>query len=587
VGDVSPAAVVAVLLVTAATVGLGAFGLRLSRTTSDFYVASRAIGPRWNASAIGGEYLSAASFLGVAGLVLAAGTDMLWFPVGYTAGYLVLLVLVAAPLRRSGAYTLPDFAEARLESTRVRFAASLLVVGIGWLYLVPQLQGAGLALRAVTGAPSWAGAVLVAAVVVLNVVAGGMRSITLVQAFQYWLKLTAICVPLFAVLLVWHGDGSPSPARAGPPVTREATTSTLAERTAVTADVVTRVVVQGSVDGAVVDGPLELQAGRRYDLAGGTRVSLSAATPVPHAVQTPAADGASWLQPLSGASGRSHPLYATYSVVLALFFGTMGLPHVLVRFYTNPEGRAARRTTLVVIALLGGFYLFPPLYGALGRVYAPDLLLTGRTDTVVLLLPSRVVPGLLGRLLSALTTAGAFAAFLSTSSGLVMSVAGVLHQDLFGRRRRSARRQLPESLRGFRTATVVGIGVPLGLSALSGALSLADTVGLAFAVAASTFCPLLVLGIWWRGLTRTGALAGLAVGGGCASVAVVITMVAGVRPGWVGALLAQPAAWTVPVAFAVMVGGSLLTPSARPPHVVRTMVRLHAPEDVDVDRRPP
>ena len=140
------ASVVAVLLVTTATLAVGAFGLRLSRTTSDFYVAGRAITPGWNASAISGEYLSAASFLGVAGLVLTAGTDMLWFPVGYTAGYLVLLVLVAAPLRRSGAYTLPDFAEARLESARVRTAASLLVVGIGWLYLIPQLQGAGLAL---------------------------------------------------------------------------------------------------------------------------------------------------------------------------------------------------------------------------------------------------------------------------------------------------------------------------------------------------------------------------------------------------------------------------------------------------------
>ncbi len=99
---------------------IGTFGLRVSRTTSDFFVASRTVSPRLNASAIGGEYLSAASFLGVAGLVLAYGADMLWYPVGLTAGYLVLLVLVAAPLRRSGAYTLPDFAEARLGSRRVR-----------------------------------------------------------------------------------------------------------------------------------------------------------------------------------------------------------------------------------------------------------------------------------------------------------------------------------------------------------------------------------------------------------------------------------------------------------------------------------
>ena len=143
----------AIVLVCLVTLGVGAFGLRLSRTTSDFYVAGRAVTPYRNASAIGGEYLSAASFLGIAGLVYSSGFDMLWFPVGYTVGYVVLLVLVAAPLRRSGAYTLPDFAEARLESTRIRLLSSVLVVGIGWLYLLPQLQGAGLALQVVTGAP--------------------------------------------------------------------------------------------------------------------------------------------------------------------------------------------------------------------------------------------------------------------------------------------------------------------------------------------------------------------------------------------------------------------------------------------------
>ena len=117
----------AVLLVSVATIAIGSVGLRLSRTTSDFYVASRAVSAPWNASAIGGEYLSAASFLGVAGLVLAGGVDMLWFPLGYTTGYLVLLVLVAAPLRRSGAYTLPDFAQSRLVSWEVRLVSSVLV----------------------------------------------------------------------------------------------------------------------------------------------------------------------------------------------------------------------------------------------------------------------------------------------------------------------------------------------------------------------------------------------------------------------------------------------------------------------------
>src|SRR5689334_25312883 len=133
----------AIVAVTLITVAIGFYGLRLARTTSDFLVASRMVSPTWNAAAIGGEYLSAASFLGVAGLVLKHGVDALWYPVGFAAGYLALLLFVAAPLRRSGAFTLPDFCQLRLRSTVLRKLATLFVLVIGWLYLVPQLRGAG------------------------------------------------------------------------------------------------------------------------------------------------------------------------------------------------------------------------------------------------------------------------------------------------------------------------------------------------------------------------------------------------------------------------------------------------------------
>src|SRR5690349_21442289 len=207
-------AITAVAVVSLATAIIGFYGLRISRTTGDFYVASRTVRPWWNASAIGGEYLSAASFLGVAGLILLTGTDALWFPVGYTAGYLMLLLFVAAPLRRSGAYTIPDFTEARLQSKAVRRVTSLVVVAVGWLYIVPQLQGAGLTIRISTGLPSWVGSIAVVAVVCVTVVAGGMRSITFVQAFQYWLKLTALAVPVVYLLLNQSGGGSPVLAEA-------------------------------------------------------------------------------------------------------------------------------------------------------------------------------------------------------------------------------------------------------------------------------------------------------------------------------------------------------------------------------------
>jgi Na+(H+)/acetate symporter ActP len=561
--------VAAVAVVIAATAGLGAWTMRFSRTTSDFLVASRSVSTVWNASAIGGEYLSAASFLGIAGLVMAYGADMLWYPVGFVAGYVVLLLLVAAPLRRSGAYTLPDFAEMRLRSHTARSAAGVLVVLIGWLYLLPQLQGAGLTLRTVTGAPRWAGPALVAGVVCANVVAGGMRGVTFVQAFQFWLKMTAIAIPALVLVAVWHGRGTPLTA---PHLPRFASATTVDVRSAVAVDVSHPVTVraQGRVDGRRYGGPLRLTTGR-HEVAAGTELGFPAGADVPHVTSVPAVTDAQWALPLH--DGTGHPLYATYSLILATFLGTMGLPHVLVRFYTNPDGRSARRTTLAVVALLGAFYLFPAVYGALGRVYAPQLLLTGQTDAVVLVLPGALVGGTGGEVLSALTAAGAFAAFLSTSSGLAVSVAGVLAQDMLGGR-----------VRSFRQATLLAVAVPLGLSLVASRLPVSQVVGMAFAVAASSFCPLLLLGIWWRRLTAAGAVAGMAVGGG-AAVAAVGLDVASVDPGgWPGTLLAQPAALTVPLAFVVMVAVSRATARRAAPDVGRIMLTLHAPESLGVGR---
>ncbi|NLG23000.1 MAG: cation acetate symporter [Actinomycetales bacterium] len=565
---------VAILATSVATVLVGVIGIRAARTTSDFYVASRTVTPWWNASAIGGEYLSAASFLGVAGLILAYGADMLWFPVGYTAGYLVLLVLVAAPLRRSGAYTLPDFAEARLESLAARRTASVLVVTIGWLYLLPQFQAAGLTVRTVTGAPRWVGPVLVCVVVLIGVLSGGMRSITFVQAFQYWLKLTALAVPAVFILLVWQSHGTPTINQEGPPVFVAATTVEIQTGVSVEVSESVRVDAVGVVNGEPVDGTLELTPGV-HALAQGTEVTFPAGAEIPHADSLRPLGGQDWLAPLR--SNSDYPLYSTYSLILALFFGTMGLPHVLVRFYTNPDGRAARRTTVAVLGLLGIFYLLPTAYGALGRLYAPDLLLTGRTDAVVLLLPGRLVDGVPGDALSALVTAGAFAAFLSTSSGLTISVAGVLSQDLIGRRVRNP-------VRAFRLGASLALIVPITLALISPSLGIADVVGLAFAVAASSFCPLLLLGIWWRRLTDAGAIAGLVTGGGLSTLAVLTTLVLAPTGGWWTPALAQPAAWTMPIAFLVMVLVSLATPRRVAKGVSRTMIRLHTPESVDLDR---
>ena len=557
-------ALVAILAVTGATVGLGAYGVRYARTTSDLFVASRAVTPWWNAAAISGEYLSAASFLGVAGLQMKIGSGALWLPLGFTAGYLALLLFVAAPLRRFGAYTISDFAEARLRSPALRTLSAAIVLLIGGFYLVPQLKGAGLTLGEVVGAPYWVGVVAVGAVVALNVALGGMRGITYVQAFQYWVKTFAIALP--ACLLLLHLGGLPERAamfgHEYPRAPEGGLAIGLDEPTYATFPEAATVRADGRTLSVGADERVRLPAGR---------LELPAGVAVPVADGTDAQIGEEWARPVSD-TGDASPLFV-YSLLIATFLGTMGLPHILVRFYTNRDGPAARRTTVRVLGLLGMFYAFPAVYGALGRVLTPELYLTGETDTVVLRLPEAAWPGLGGELLGALVAAGAFAAFMSTASGLLVSLAGTAAHDF----RRGVARGAAARRRRFRLAALAAMVVPALLALVARGLDISVLVGWAFALAASTFCPLLLLGIWWEGLTARGAAAGLVVGALAATVSIFSGLLLDPSHRTLEALLIQPAVLSVPLAFATMACVSLLDAGARRPPDAE-LLALHAPE---------
>ncbi|MER7010543.1 cation acetate symporter [Saccharopolyspora sp. NPDC000359] len=552
----NPWSLVGVALIVAATFAVGWWGSRSARATTDFTAARREVREEHNAAAISGEYLSAASFLGIAGLVLKDGVDALWYPIGFAAGYLALMLFVAAPMRRSGAYTLPDFAEARLDSLRLRSLCTVLVVLIGWLYLVPQLQGAGMTLAAIVGFPHWAGIFVVAVIVLLVVVSGVLRAVTLVQAFQYWVKLFAITVPAFALFTVFLGGAQRQALDAPvPPV--------FPRDTAVHVDTDVRLTVREPVWLADQDGSVYLPPGE-HAMPAGSELRFPAGSAVP-VVADAEPDNATWLRPQhDGAAG----LLETYSVLVATLLGTMGLPHVLARFYTNPSGTAARRTTLYVVAMLGAFYLFPTVFGLLSRLYSPQLLVTGETDAAVLLLPGEMLGNWFGGLLAAITAAGAFAAFLSTSSGLVVSLAGVL----------SSREVLRGRVVDVRVLAALACLVPTLLALTADSHDIARSVGLAFAMAASTFCPVLVLGIWWRGLTAAGAASGMVVGGSLVLIAAVGAYFAGHRETWWSTLVNQPALVTVPIAFAVAVLVSRATAARVPTGVGRVMLRLHAPD---------
>ncbi|MCO5996534.1 sodium/solute symporter [Actinoallomurus rhizosphaericola] len=536
---------------------------------SGLYTAAREVSPWWNASAISGEYVSAAAFLGMAGLVLAYGADMLWLPIGAAAGHVVLLALVTAPLRRSGAYTVSDFAEWRLGSRRARRAVSTCVLVIGWFYLLPQFQGAGVTLSVISGLPVWTGWLVVVAAVVVLVLPGGVRSITGVQAVQFWLKLTAVTIPALVFIAVWRLQNDADAAR--PPYFHRDTTVTADTSAGIHLTTPVAVAVTGVLDDRRHHGErLRLTAGR-HRVRAGTRIRFPAGAPVPHTSRIALLRGDRWATPFAG--GREHPLAATYSVLLATILGTMGLPQITVRFYTNACGRTARRTAGLVVLMLAVFSLFPALFGTLGRLYTPELLMTGETDATLLLLPHRIVPGVTGDLLTALVATGAFAAFTSTSCGVVVAVSGSIAQGLGG------------GARGFRTAVLVAVAVPLLVAPWACSPQSAALVTVAFAVAASSLSPLLVLGVWWRRLTPAAATAGILAGGVPATAAGLARVLGDPGPGsgWLGTLVEQPAIVTVPLAFAVTVAVSLLTPGRVPERTERAMARMHLPEGLGPD----
>ncbi len=732
------------LVTVAVTIWMGFRSAKTSKSASDFFVAGRSVSVGWNASAISGEYLSAASFMGVAGMVMSSGYDALWYPVCYACGYLFLLLFIAGPLRRFGAYTIPDFAEGRFDSPLFRKIAVIFVLFIGFFYTMPQMKGAGTTLAYIfPGLPYWVGVVLVGAVITLNVALGGMKGITLVQAFQYWAKMFAISVPVFVLMSVYGGYGKQvelntptgsvhvdlfnlpnasnvlargfeveiheldtraekaqasllpnrnpelSSGTAYPPLafvaSGVATTvwdQSRPMRVFVEEQLVkdlksdlptegwhgTQIPVPGKLDFAQrfqhFNQALSAKGISVFHLSRNEAVIMATAranalgfakretiaVPSNDRLQLPAKApiDQAWLNPfgplttkaakaakLDSEQAKPYALLYTYSLIIALVCGTAGLPHILVRFYTNPDGVAAKRTTMWVMILIGIFYVFPPVFGVMGRNLMPSLYEgTGAkgTDKVVLELPkvldardggilktgkqedgktgaggsaqsssTPVFPSSTtpasgasggipwGSILSGITCAGAFAAFMSTFSGLLVSMTGALAHDVYGRMLRPQSTPA-ERMRMFKFCAV-GVGtVAVVLGSFVEPLQINFMVGQAFAIAAASYFPLLFMSVWWRGMTMRGAAAGMLTGGVCALAAVTLTNFSDLK--WLPLgdfwaahpllriLCEQPAIWTVPLAIGLMVVVSKLTRAGIPADVRMKMLVLHAPENL-------
>ncbi len=553
------------------TIWMGFRSAKSSKSASDFFVAGRSVSVGWNASAISGEYLSAASFMGIAGMVMLSGYDALWYPVCYACGYLFLLLFIAGPLRRFGAYTIPDFAEGRYDSPIFRKIAVCFVLFIGFFYTMPQMKGAGTTLAYIfPGLPYWVGVLVVGVVITLNVALGGMKGITLVQAVQYWIKMFAISVPIFVLLSVYGGYGR-----------------------------------NLSLNKSIADSPPAIV--QTVNPEKPERLALREKAPkdevwiAPFGPLTSKATKAAGLSP---EESRPYSLLYTFSLIIALVCGTAGLPHILVRFYTNPDGVAAKKTTMWVMILIGVFYVFPPVFGVLGRNFLPELYdATGAKgpDKVVLELPIliREKYGILGSILSGITCAGAFAAFMSTFSGLLVSMTSALAHDVYGRMLRP-NSSPEERMKMFKWCAILVGGISVLLGSLVEPLEINFMVGQAFAIAAASYFPLLFMSVWWRGMTMKGAATGMLTGGLCALVSAALvnastlaldkgpmgklfSSFAGMNDFWkahplLRILCEQPAIWSVPLAISLMIVISKATRSSVPGDIQMKMLVLHAPE---------
>jgi len=537
------------------TLWMGFRSAKSSKTASDFFVAGRSVSVGWNASAISGEYLSAASFMGVAGMVMSSGYDALWYPVCYACGYLFLLLFIAGPLRRFGAYTIPDFAEGRFDSPIFRKIAVIFVLFIGFFYTMPQMKGAGITLAYIfPGLPYWVGVALVGGIITLNVALGGMKGITLIQAFQYWAKMFAISVPVFVLVFVYGGYHAHLDANT--PNAPTAIVENIERRP------LAEVAPKAPSDSAWLSpfGPLTTKAAKMANL--------------------------------SPEQARPYSLIYTYSLIIALVCGTAGLPHILVRFYTNPDGVAAKRTTMWVMILIGVFYLFPPVFGVMGRNLLPELYAaTGAkgTDKIVLELPKLINEkyGVVGSIMSGITCAGAFAAFMSTFSGLLVSMTGAMAHDVYGRMLRPQSTPA-QRMRAFKIAAIFIGGISILLGSQVEQLQINFMVGQAFAIAAASYFPLFFMSIWWRQMTMPGAAAGMLAGGlsalGCTTLInlsdLKVIDLSAFWPHWplIRILCEQPAIWTVPMAIITMIIVSKATAKLIPADIEEKMLVLHAPE---------
>ncbi|WP_027190273.1 sodium:solute symporter family transporter [Fundidesulfovibrio putealis] len=464
------------------------FAAKKSKTASDFYAAGRSVTGFQNGLALAGDYMSAASFLGIAGLVALKGYDGLIYSIGFLVGWPLIMFLIAEPLRNLGKYTFADVVAYRLKQKPIRIAASCGSLMTVCFYLIAQMVGAGSLVNLMFGLPYELAVGIVGVVMIMYVLFGGMLATTWVQIIKAVLLLGGASVMVFMVMAKFNFN------------------------------------------------PADLFS--------------AAATKYGQKVLEP--------------GGLVSNPWDALSLGIALMFGTAGLPHILMRFYTVPDAEQARKSVFYATGFISYFYILTFIIGFGAMVLVGQDVIThfDKGGNMSALLLAEVTGG---TMFLGFIAAVAFATILAVVAGLTLAGAATFSHDLYVNVFKSGKTTEEEEVKMAKRATMVLGLVAMGLGIAFKGQNVAFMVGLAFAIAASGNFPALLMSILWRGMSTVGATAAIVTGSVLAVGLILISPTVWVDVlGFKAAIFPwkNPALISMPAAFFAGWLGSVLAPDA-------------------------
>ncbi len=461
------------LVIIGVTLSVVVWSAKRTKSAADFYTAGGGITGTQNGWAIAGDYMSAASFLGISGMISLYGYDGFMYSVGWLVAYITVLLIVAEPCRNAGKFTLGDILSFRTEPKIVRAVCAISVVAVSTFYLTAQMVGAGKLMQLLLGIPYKFAIIGVGILMVGYVVFGGMTATTWVQIIKAGLLMTGAAV--LSVLVGIKSGMNPFQFFN---------------------DIATNPNVMEHVQKTVLKDPIAV-AGFDY--------------------------GQRFLEP---GLFLKNPL-DQISLGMALVLGTAGMPHILMRFFTVPTAQAARKSVIVAMFIIGSFYILTTLlgFGAAIHVTPQGISAVDKGGNMAAMMLAQKLGGdispFLGDLLLAFLCAVAFATILAVVSGLVLAASAAIAHDIYVNVIKDGHADQHEQVMAARiTSLCVGAaGIMIGIAAEK--QNVAHLVALAFAVASSGNLPVIVMSLFWRKFNTAGVVSGLVVGT-IASIALVM-----------------------------------------------------------------